>query len=163
MYTIPSWLQIWTQDTQIVDFLVKLDFVVTSFRTLRIIELIFCLQAYSGGPLPTKVGNELLAAGVRVIPLYGGTEFGTPVSFRKYTGDVKDWEYVFFSPLVKTRWDDWVSVFTCCLMLMLMLMRVHEQTCDTHHLAVENMSDVKGYATSDLWVRHPTKPDLWKM
>ena len=37
------------------------------------------------------------------------------------------------------------------------------QTCNTHHLAVENLPDVKGYATSDLWVLHPTKPDFWKM
>ena len=31
MYAIPSWLQIWAQDTQVVDFLAKLDFVVRCF------------------------------------------------------------------------------------------------------------------------------------
>jgi hypothetical protein len=41
-----------------------------------------------------------------VIPVYGGTEFGTPVSFRKGSGDKKDWQYVSFSRLAKTRWDD---------------------------------------------------------
>lgn len=28
---------------------------------------------------------------------------------------------------------------------------------------IENLPDVKGYATSDLWERHPTKNHLWKM
>ena len=28
MYAIPAWLQIWAHDSQIVDFLAKLDFVV---------------------------------------------------------------------------------------------------------------------------------------
>lgn len=29
-------------------------------------------------------------------------------------------------------------------------------------MAIENLPDVKGYATSDLFVKHPTR-DLWKM
>ena len=30
-------------------------------------------------------------------------------------------------------------------------------------MAVENLPDTRGYATSDLFVRHPTKDYLWKM
>lgn len=30
-------------------------------------------------------------------------------------------------------------------------------------MAVENLLDTRGYATSDLFVRHPTKDYLWKM
>lgn len=29
-------------------------------------------------------------------------------------------------------------------------------------MSIENLADVKGYATSDLFVKHPTK-NLWKM
>ena len=29
-------------------------------------------------------------------------------------------------------------------------------------MAIENIPDVKGYATSDLFMKHPTK-NLWKM
>ncbi|KAJ3921046.1 hypothetical protein F5877DRAFT_36850, partial [Lentinula edodes] len=34
---------------------------------------------------------------------------------------------------------------------------------DSHALAVENMSNSRGYATSDLFVPHPTKQGLWKI
>lgn len=37
------------------------------------------------------------------------------------------------------------------------------QTWEKHQVAIENLSDVKGYATADLWVPHPTKSYLWKM
>ena len=30
-------------------------------------------------------------------------------------------------------------------------------------MAVENLPDTRGYATSDLFIRHPTKDYLWKM
>jgi hypothetical protein len=33
---------------------------------------------------------------------------------------------------------------------------------DTQGLAVENLSDVRGYATQDLWERHPHNEHLWK-
>ena len=81
---------------------------------------------------------------MRVIPLYGGTEFGTPVGFRNCSGDAKDWEYVSFSPLVKTRWDDqgdgtlrtyifWFAQFSVFLTLIADAdARVREQTCNTH-------------------------------
>ena len=29
-------------------------------------------------------------------------------------------------------------------------------------MAIENLPDAKGYATSDLFIKHPTK-DLWKL
>ncbi|KAE9394513.1 NAD(P)-binding protein [Gymnopus androsaceus JB14] len=32
---------------------------------------------------------------------------------------------------------------------------------DSYRIAVENLPDVPGYATSDLFKQHPTKPDLW--
>jgi hypothetical protein len=34
-------------------------------------------------------------------------------------------------------------------------------TTDTFGLAVENLPDVAGYATKDLWLKHPIK-DLWR-
>jgi len=40
-----------------------------------------------------------------MIPLYGGTEFGVPVSFRKGLRDKSDCEYISFTQL-KARWDD---------------------------------------------------------
>ena len=37
-----------------------------------------------------------------------------------------------------------------------------DQTTENRQMAVENLPDVKGYATADLFVKHPTK-DMWKM
>ena len=37
------------------------------------------------------------------------------------------------------------------------------KTTDKHHLPIENLEDVRGYATSDIFERHPTKDYLWKM
>ena len=37
-----------------------------------------------------------------------------------------------------------------------------DQSTEAHYMAAENLADVKGYATSDLFVKHPRK-DLWKM
>ncbi|KAJ7604455.1 hypothetical protein FB45DRAFT_850695 [Roridomyces roridus] len=36
-------------------------------------------------------------------------------------------------------------------------------TSDTHRLAVENLGDVKGFSTQDLFERHPTKPNLYRI
>lgn len=38
-----------------------------------------------------------------------------------------------------------------------------KQTTETHQPSVENLPDVKGYATNDTWEPHPTKEGLWKM
>lgn len=37
------------------------------------------------------------------------------------------------------------------------------QTCETHQPAVENLPDVKGYSTRDLFLPHPTKKGLWRV
>ena len=63
------------------------------------------LQAFSGGGLPSALGDLLVDAGVHLISIYGGTEFG-PVSrvFRR-NGDERDWQYIEFTDAVKIRWD----------------------------------------------------------
>lgn len=37
------------------------------------------------------------------------------------------------------------------------------QTCPTHQVSVENLPDVKGYASSDAFLKHPTIPGLYKV
>lgn len=37
------------------------------------------------------------------------------------------------------------------------------QTSPTHQLSVENLPDVKGYATGDVFIKHPTIEGFWKM
>jgi hypothetical protein len=56
--------------------------------------------------LPTKIGDLLADAGVYLVSIYGGTEFGPPTHFFRDLGAEKDWEYMNFSNLTNTRWID---------------------------------------------------------
>ncbi|KAJ7236044.1 hypothetical protein B0H12DRAFT_1256714 [Mycena haematopus] len=115
------------------------------------------LLMYGGGPLPFRVGDSLFKQGVNIITAYGASEFGavTDVKVRQAELDAGEWNWVRFCDHVNIRWvpASGERVFEC------QLLTVRE----THQLAVENLPDVKGYATRDLFERHPTKPDLYKM
>ncbi|KDR79170.1 hypothetical protein GALMADRAFT_1363110 [Galerina marginata CBS 339.88] len=131
---IPALLQIWAQDKKAVEILAGLHF-----------------TAYSGGSVPSKLGNFMTESGVLITPVYGATEFGAPTHFFRKEGDEKDWEYLAFSDIARIRWDPQGDG------------TYESQFLVFHQVSVENLSDVKGYATSDLWVPHPTKPYFWKI
>ncbi|KAG6902731.1 hypothetical protein C0995_012395 [Termitomyces sp. Mi166 len=93
---------------------------------------------WAGGPLPPKLGNLLSEAGVMLRPLYGATEIGIntryiPIAIK----DPEDWEYMQFQD--------------------------HMNSNEKHETMLNNLPDVPGYATSDLWRPHPTKKGLWKI
>ncbi|KAF8954562.1 hypothetical protein BDZ97DRAFT_1975945 [Flammula alnicola] len=130
---IPTILQMWAQDKKAVDLLASLEFVV-----------------WSGGPLPSKLGNFMTESGVYITPAYGATEFGSPTCFFRREGDEKDWEYLSLSDRANIRWDpQGDGTFESQFL-----------TSETHQVSVENLPDVKGYASSDLWVQHPTNHDV---
>ncbi|KAG5721421.1 Linear gramicidin synthase subunit D [Termitomyces sp. T112] len=136
MMTIPALLQIWTQSIEAIDLLKTLYFV-----------------GYSGGAVAPRLGDFMVSAGVKLIPTYGATEFGSPTYTIPRPGDDGDWAYMKFSDRAKVRWmPQGDGMFECQFL-----------TTDTHSLPVENLSDVRGYATSDLWKPHPTKDHLWKI
>ncbi|KJA21774.1 hypothetical protein HYPSUDRAFT_216112 [Hypholoma sublateritium FD-334 SS-4] len=62
MMAIPALLQIWAQDPKVVALLASIEFV-----------------AYSGGAVPTKLGNFMADVGVYITPVYGATEFDVSV------------------------------------------------------------------------------------
>ncbi|KAH8107711.1 acetyl-CoA synthetase-like protein [Cristinia sonorae] len=111
------------------------------------------MVAYGGGPLSRSVGDRLVAAGVCLASVYGGTEFGGPCPLLTEGKAAEDWEYQSFSPQVRPRW---IVQGDGTFELQLL-------TCDTHQLAIENLPNTRGYNTSDLFIPHPTKPDLWKI
>ncbi|KAF8956587.1 acetyl-CoA synthetase-like protein [Flammula alnicola] len=136
LVVIPALLQVWAQDKKAVEQLAALEFV-----------------AYSGGSVPSKLGNFMTESGVYIIPVYGATEFGAPSGFFRREGDEKDWEYLSFSDRADIRWDaQGDGTFESQFL-----------TSETHQVSIENLPDVKGYASSDLWVQHPTKPYFWKI
>ncbi|KIK91581.1 hypothetical protein PAXRUDRAFT_149195 [Paxillus rubicundulus Ve08.2h10] len=111
------------------------------------------LVCFGGGPLPGKAGDALRAAGVPIGITYGGTEFGSPVAVpdKKDIAD-GDWGWLRFSDEIQVRWapqgDD---TYECQIL-----------STENNRMAVENLPDVRGYATADLFVKHPTK-DMWKI
>ena len=56
--------------------------------------------------MPTSIGNRLVKAGVPLIALYGGTEFGPSTHCFKERASEKDWEHMKFSDDLHLRWED---------------------------------------------------------
>ncbi|KAG9309639.1 putative aminoadipate reductase [Chiua virens] len=108
---------------------------------------------YGGGPLAIKIGDKLTAAGVHISSGYGGTEFGI-LAGQSTKEDIAggDWMWMRFPDEPKLRW---VPQEDNTYELQVL-------STETQVMAVENMSDVKGYATSDVFVKHPTK-DMWRI
>ncbi|KIJ16095.1 hypothetical protein PAXINDRAFT_11135 [Paxillus involutus ATCC 200175] len=121
----------------------------SAIEVLKNMELVY----FGGSPLPVKVGDALWAAGVPLCGGYGGTEFGSPVAIadKKDIAD-GDWSWMRFGDDIKIRWvpqgDD---TYECQIL-----------SAENNRVAVENLPDVRGYATGDLFVKHPTK-DMWKI
>ncbi|KAF8834980.1 acetyl-CoA synthetase-like protein, partial [Paxillus ammoniavirescens] len=132
--TVPTFLEQWSRSKDAVEELKKLNLVI-----------------YAGGPLPVKIGDALCAAGVAIGSMYGGTEFGGPV-FMPDKKDIADGDWLWMRFADNVRWipqgDD---TYECQVL-----------TTEDNQMAVENLPDVKGYATLDVFVKHPTK-DLWKI
>ncbi|KAF8174362.1 hypothetical protein K438DRAFT_1849366 [Mycena galopus ATCC 62051] len=119
---------------------------------LKTLNMVVC----GGGPLPYQIGDFLFKQGVRIIPVYGGSEFGsmTLLEKRQVDWDDGDWNWLRFDERVNIRWvSQGDGTFECQFL----------NVPGTHQVAVENLPDDNGYATKDLFERHPTKPDLWKI
>lgn len=61
-------------------------------------------QGYSGGSIAPKLGDFMTAAGVRLFPGYGGTEFGSPTYPFPRKGDELEWAYMEFDSRTNVRW-----------------------------------------------------------
>ncbi|KIP04467.1 hypothetical protein PHLGIDRAFT_193243, partial [Phlebiopsis gigantea 11061_1 CR5-6] len=143
--TVPVFIEAWAKSEESLKYL----------ATLKQI-------GFSGGPVSVHGGAKLFEAGVPLLAVYGSTESG--VSTRMFGAKDSqisdapartklDWQWLSFGDNVNCRWIP-QGDGTYELQFL---------TCETHHPAVENLQDVKGYATSDLFVPHPTKPGLWRI
>ncbi|TFK33793.1 hypothetical protein BDQ12DRAFT_727427 [Crucibulum laeve] len=90
--------------------------------------------------LSYQLGNSLASVGVKIQSLYGATESGAVGIVRK-DFDATEWIWIEFSES-NIHWEpQGDETFEC-----------HYLTCDTHHPAIENMQDPRGYASSDFAV-----------
>ncbi|KAI6017886.1 putative aminoadipate reductase, partial [Pisolithus marmoratus] len=112
----------------------------------------FVYVASGGGPLAKKVGDALIDAGVKVGCIYGTTELGPFTTCIRTPDDQKEWEWVRPGPNTRVRLAPLGDGTFECQVL----------SSETHQPSVENLPDVKGYATSDVFVKHPTIEGLYK-
>ncbi|KAF8751588.1 Male sterility protein [Rhizoctonia solani] len=116
-------------------------------------------QIFAGGPLAEATGNKLAEQGVRFRSCYGTTELGgiTEVDEVGEVGEASDRNYVRFSPRVDVRFipqNNGDNLFELAFVVS-----------DNHKPFVINF-EIDGrpaYRTKDLVVRHPYRPDLWKL
>ncbi|KAJ7776525.1 putative aminoadipate reductase [Mycena maculata] len=107
---------------------------------------------WSGGPLPQRIGDALTEAGLHLLCGYGSTETGPISTVIQYDGDAKEWAWFRVADVVKVRWaPQGDGTFECQVLAW-----------EKHTPIIENLDDVKGYATSDLCINHPQKKHLWK-
>ncbi|KAI0942043.1 putative NRPS-like protein biosynthetic cluster [Taiwanofungus camphoratus] len=148
--SVPAFVEAWAQNEEDIKFL-------ASLKTL----------VFAGGPLSTVNGEKLVAGGVRLFACYGATEFGTltclfdddaeaPISDVESTKSKTraDWEWMQLPKECSPRWAP-QGDGTYELQLL---------SCPTHQPSIENLPNgERGYATSDIWEQHPTKPGLWRI
>ncbi|KIK67018.1 hypothetical protein GYMLUDRAFT_37049 [Collybiopsis luxurians FD-317 M1] len=132
---VPAMLQVWSQNSSGIDFLRDFESV-----------------TFAGGPLAPATGDYLVSCGVRLRAVYGATEFGLPTRLDLEGKEgFEDWAWINLKDQPYIRWVP-QGDGTSELQLL---------TTDSFEPAVENLKDVRGYATSDLFSPHPTKPGLW--
>ncbi|TIB07001.1 hypothetical protein E3P89_04078 [Wallemia ichthyophaga] len=134
---VPAFIEEWAKDPESVEFLKKLDLVM-----------------FGGAPLG-EIGATLAKEGVPLLSNYGNTECGASSSIFEIRprSNVDDWAFAVLSSNHHYRLADQGDG----------LFELQFLQTDKHVPSVNNLDDVKGYATGDLVERHPTKPNLVKI
>ncbi|KAB5591027.1 L-aminoadipate-semialdehyde dehydrogenase [Ceratobasidium theobromae] len=134
---VPAFLEMWAQD----------EGAVTHLQQMKGIM-------FGGGPLADAIGNKLVEQGVPIHSCYGATEFGI---INEIEDDLTDWGYVRFSSRVDAQFDPQHDEDDTYELVF--------AATEAHKPFVLN-SELNGkptYRTKDLVVRHPSKPNLWKL
>ncbi|PCH35038.1 acetyl-CoA synthetase-like protein, partial [Wolfiporia cocos MD-104 SS10] len=143
--SVPAFVEAWSQNEDDAKYLASLQ------------ALIF-----AGGPLSRANGEKLVDKGVRLLACYGATEFGLVTCV--FDDGVEE-----PSPIGKTRADwEWMQLPRECMPRWVPqgdgTFELQMLTCETHQPCIENLPNgERGFATSDLWEPHPTKPGLWRI
>ncbi|KAF8151163.1 hypothetical protein K438DRAFT_2084818 [Mycena galopus ATCC 62051] len=108
---------------------------------------------WAGGPLPQRIGDGLVNAGVHLLIWYGTTETGDIAALWPHEGDATDWGWFRISDRLNVRWvPQGDGTFECQIL-----------TSETWVPMVQNLENPISYATSDLCVNHPKKKHLWRL
>ncbi|KAK0243050.1 hypothetical protein EDD85DRAFT_314137 [Armillaria nabsnona] len=109
---------------------------------------------YGGGPLNKEVGDNLTSRGVSIFVLYGSTECGvvTPILPAKASDC---WDYFEFTKFATPKM---VANGPDSFEFIAMKNEFSEPS-----VINTNVDGTDGFATSDIFIPHPTKPGYWKI
>jgi hypothetical protein len=114
--------------------------------------------AFGSGPIAKEVGDALLKLNPNSINIYGATKMNLLQAV--VTNDPgQDWQYIRFHP--------WTGVFIDPIggdpnVGELVIQRNKYLAYEALQPAFENWPDADEYRSKDVFVRHPTKKDMWK-
>ena len=119
-----------------------------ALRKLEELDAVF----FGGGPLGHESG-ETIRKHVNIYSVIGSTEAGW---YPVYDRDPEDWDYFHFNPDLKG------IEFREAGDGLFELVIARHPTTDDYHLVFHTFPGEKEYSTKDLYVKHPTKPNLWR-
>ncbi|KAK0483762.1 hypothetical protein IW261DRAFT_1332931 [Armillaria novae-zelandiae] len=137
IFCVPSFIETWSRKPEYVEWI--------STRSGLL---------YGGGPLNKETGDYMTSKGTCIFNLYGSTEGGPTCPVLPAQAGY-DWDYLQFPGFVKTEMvPNGNNLYE--------LVMVSNPFC---HPSVLNtkVNDADAYATSDLFIPHPTKPGFWKI
>ncbi|KAL1671541.1 hypothetical protein EV122DRAFT_295427 [Schizophyllum commune] len=139
LISVPAYIHQWAENPSAVEYL----------KTLQVLM-------YGGGPVSDGIGDNLSAAGVKLRSVYGATEFGAPTHiFPTHEEDWKEWCWSEFDREACLVWEDQGDGTKELI--------IPAGNGHWHQPAAQNMEDRPGYATNDLFIRHPTNSYLRKV
>ncbi|GAB1525258.1 hypothetical protein RhiTH_008416 [Rhizoctonia solani] len=146
----------WSQDETALAYLRQMKSIVSIFELDLQILVTQTTQLFAGGPLAEAIGNKLANQGVRFRSCYGATELGV-VTEASEIDEFNDWNYVQFSPRVDVRF---ISQNTGDNLFELAFVVSDDYKPFELNFEIDGRP---AYKTKDLVIRHPHKPDLWKI
>ena len=137
-FLVPSIVQDLSQDPNLLDYCAQ-----------HLEAILYC-----GGDLPQAIG-DIVAAKVKLFNQFGATELGLTPNILSSNRSNADWGYVQFHPKLglelKHTADDVFELYA-----------VRNPKLKDYQYTFTLFPDKQEYASRDLFVRHPHKPDLWR-
>ena len=106
---------------------------------------------YGGGPLPSEIGN-VIAARTRLYNFMGGSEM---TNIPTVIVDREDWEYFKFSSKLGCQMRHYSDD-------LFELVFIRQPHLERYQAIFSTLPNHQEYSTNDLYIKHPTKPSLWK-
>ncbi|KAF7761593.1 hypothetical protein Agabi119p4_9585 [Agaricus bisporus var. burnettii] len=140
VFCVPFFIETWARSPENIPILCKLETLV-----------------YAGAPVNQQIGDQLVSAGVNLVPFYGSTEAGCLTVFAPKSTNINNWRYFKFSGHFKAHLTYQDSVDEGEIGELIAL--GHEGY--NPHVVNTTVDGQPGYATSDLLIRHPTEKDRY--